>query len=230
MDPAHLGELQRALKALASPNRLQLLLALQEPRRITDIALQPERPGTGAWGTAERRLTRQAVKEHLEELLALGAVMALQEDQETRYVVNHARLFEVTEQLREIATVKPRVDVPQDTVAHDHTVRAAKPPGPHLVLVRGVREGSVWPLGPAKGEGWLIGRSKEAEVSLDYDPYASSAHARVVAKEGRHFLVDLPGNTNGTFLNWQPMVRGGVAPLESGDLIGVGMSLLLYRR
>lgn len=102
--------------------------------------------------------------------------------------------------------------------------------GPHLVLARGVQEGRSFPLARrGEDEAWSIGRQRHQPVCLDYDPYISSEHARILSKEGKFFLMDLPNNKNGTLLNWQKMVRGGIAPLKSGDVIGVGMSLLVFR-
>lgn len=51
----------------------------------------------------------------------------------------------------------------------------------------------------------------------------------MVARDGRSLLLDLPGNRNGTLLNWKPLARGGVAELKAGDVVGVGRSLLVFR-
>lgn len=222
-------DLERTLKALANANRIHLLIALQEPRRLGDIDLSPSRRTT--WGHEGRAISKQAVRSHIDALVDLGVVETRgKPPAELRFVVNHARLFEVTERLRELATVKATVPVQDHTMARDATGAAAAAQGPHLVLVRGVREGQVFPLGGPEPEGgWLIGRRRDVAVSLDFDPYVSAAHARIVRREGRHFVADLLENRNGTLLNWQAMARGGIAPLKAGDLIGVGMSLLLYR-
>lgn len=228
MEADAVDDLERALKALANRSRIRLLLALQDPQRMTEIDLRPSRGGP--WGSRDRAISRQAVRRHLRELQALGVVQELAGgESEVRYVVNHARVYEVTERLRELATVKPRVALEGKTLGRDATGARERPRGPHLVLVRGVREGQTFPLADQPVDGWLIGRAAPAHVVLDYDPYVSSAHARILLQKGGHFLADLPGNRNGTFLNWEPMIRGGVAPLQSGDLLGVGMSLLLYR-
>lgn len=227
-DPAMVEDLERTLKALANANRIHLLIALQEPRRLGDIDLAPSRKDSR--GHEDRAISKQAVRNHIDALVDLGVVETRGKPPgELKFVVNHARLYEVTERLRELATVKATVPVQEQTMARDPTGAAAAASGPHLVLVRGVREGQVFPLGPEPEGGWLIGRRRDAAISLDFDPYVSSAHCRIVRREGRHFLADLLENRNGTLLNWQPMVRGGIAPLRAGDLIGVGMSMLLYR-
>jgi hypothetical protein len=228
MDAATVEELGKVLKALASESRIALLVALQRPLRLSEIDLTPSREG---WGPGDRTVSRQAVRNQLRILEGLGVVRALTDDGETRYVVHHARLYEVTERLRELATVRPEVDVAHETISMRSPNVAPRPTGAHLVLVRGVREGQVFPLaGESPEQGWLIGRAKEAPVALDYDPYVSTAHARVLPRGDGHALVDLPSNRNRTFLNWNPIARGAVAPLQPGDLIGVGMSLLVYRR
>lgn len=229
MDPSNLDRLETMLKALASGNRLHLLLALQQPKRVTDLTLQPTRGGT-AWGKEDRPISRQAVRGQIKALEDIGVVTPLEGGEEQRFVVNHAKLFEVTEQLRELATVRPEVPVQQHTRELSPAGGPPRTQGAHLVLVRGVREGQAFPLvGSGGAEGWLVGRAKAAEVPLDYDPFVSSAHARILARDGRHLLADLRSK-NRTFLNWQPLAPGAVAPLEPGDVIGVGMSLLLYRR
>ena len=229
MDPHAIAELERVLKTLANANRLELLIELQEPKRVVELTLSPSR-ADGA-GSEERAISRQAVKNHVAALVEIGVVEQTEEGYaNARFVVNHARLFEVTERLRQIATVKPTRPVAMETRDLDDQKPRPRPAGAHFVLVRGVREGQAYPLeSPGPSDGWLIGRRPEAQVRLDYDPFVSGSHARVIAREGRHFLVDLPGARNPTRLNWEEMLRGGVALLEPGDVVGVGLSLLVYR-
>jgi hypothetical protein len=183
MDAATVEELGKVLKALASESRIALLVALQRPLRLSEIDLTPSREG---WGPGDRTVSRQAVRNQLRILEGLGVVRALTDDGETRYVVHHARLYEVTERLRELATVRPEVDVAHETISMRSPNVAPRPTGAHLVLVRGVREGQVFPLaGESPEQGWLIGRAKEAAVALDYDPYVSTAHARVLPRGRR---------------------------------------------
>ena len=230
MRTATLHELERVLKALANVNRLKLLETLQVPQGYADINLQPSRGDE--WGSDERAISRQALRKHLHELMEIGVVVELPsgESGTRRYTVNHARLFGVVEQMRQIATVRGGAPSGGQTVDLEVGRPGGGVDGPHLVLVRGVQEGRCYSLVTQNREPeWSIGRGRGADVSLDYDPYASTSHARVVLKERQFFLVDLPSNRNGTFLNWNRMVRGGVAPLKAGDVIGVGMSLLVLR-
>lgn len=226
-----LHDIEQALKALANVNRLQLLFELQEPKGYADIDLSPSRDD--AWGSGERSISRQAIRGHMEPLLDLGLVKEAPRSGKRgkAFIVDHGELFTLTEQLRQIATVQPKVEVDDGTMNLETPARAPDVDGPHLVLVRGVEEGRSFPLVDADpGDRWSIGRTRDAEIALDYDPYVSGDHAHVVRKEDGFFLVDHPDNKNGTFLNWARMTEGGVAPLSPGDVIGVGMSLLVFRR
>lgn len=221
------ADVEQVLKVLSNPNRLQLLRTLQSPKAFADLDLAPSR--NDGWGSEERSISRQAVRRHVQELLDLGVVVETPagQDQPTRFLVNHARLFGIVEQLRQIATVRPTLDLEHETMGLRGAANVTVPGGPHLALVRGVQEGRAFAL--AEGAAWTLGRTRACSICLDYDPYVSSEHAQIVRKEGGYFLVDLAANKNGTFLNWAPMTRGGVAPLKAGDVIGVGMSLLVFR-
>ena len=72
--------------------------------------------------------------------------------------------------------------------------------------------------------GAVLGRGEQAEIRLD-DPYASSAHARLVLQGGRVVLEDL-GSTNGTFLNEEAV--NGPQPLHQGDRLRIGDSEFLF--
>ena len=219
-------ELEATLKQLANVNRLRLLETLQTPRRLAEIELAPSRED--GWGSSERAISRQGIKHHLQALLELGVVTPAATAQgDPGYVVNHAMLFGVVEQLRTLATIRGAVDVAHDTAPLRAGGAAGAVAGPHLVLARGVHEGRAFPL--EGKEEWVLGRSSRCDAVLDYDPYISSEHARIVRKPQGWFLQDIPTNRNGTLLNWAPMVKGGVAPLRPGDVVGIGMSLLVFR-
>lgn len=229
MTPIPIEDLERILKGLGNANRLKLLVALQEPKGYVDIELTPSRDDS--WGSQTRSISRQAVQGHIATLRELGIVkeVSVDEDREAKFLVDRPRLFRVVEELRQLATVQPTEDPGGETVDLDQAPAAPDIAGPHLVLVRGVEEGRAFRLGKDEGGSWVIGRSREADVPLDYDPYVSSEHAVLMRREGGTFVQDLPENKNGTFLNWKRMVEGGIAPLKSGDIIQVGMSLLVYR-
>jgi len=72
--------------------------------------------------------------------------------------------------------------------------------------------------------GLSIGRSKDADVQIE-DRYASSIHARLFSREGRHFVEDM-NSTNGTQLNGSPL--GGEAELVDGDTIQIGDTVFRF--
>jgi pSer/pThr/pTyr-binding forkhead associated (FHA) protein len=73
------------------------------------------------------------------------------------------------------------------------------------------------------GEPMVIGRSPDADLTID-DEKVSRFHCGIRFDEGRYRLKDL-GSRNGTFLNGEPVQAP--CPLESGDHIRVGSTLLL---
>ncbi len=68
-----------------------------------------------------------------------------------------------------------------------------------------------------------IGRGMESEVRLE-DDQASRVHAQISKDESKWFLEDC-NSLNGTLVNSSPMDR---TPLESGDLIRIGETMLLF--
>ena len=101
--------------------------------------------------------------------------------------------------------------------------------GPKLVLVHGVYEGKAFALSSEteQARGWLIGRRRDAPISLDYDPYVSTENA-VVKRAGEGFRIEDLGSKNGTAINWEHLDERGTHQLRPGDVIGVGRSLLSY--
>jgi pSer/pThr/pTyr-binding forkhead associated (FHA) protein len=72
--------------------------------------------------------------------------------------------------------------------------------------------------------GLSIGRSKESDVQIE-DRYASGLHARVFAREGRHFVEDM-NSTNGTLLNGATLK--GEAELIDGDTVQIGDTVFRF--
>ena len=72
--------------------------------------------------------------------------------------------------------------------------------------------------------GLSIGRSKDADIQIE-DRYASSIHARLFSREGRHFVEDLK-STNGTTLNGGEL--NGEAELVDGDTIQIGDTVFRF--
>lgn len=233
---AHYADLEAYLKALAQANRLELIEALRVPRTLDEIRLTPT--VAVEMGGADRVMSRQGVQNHLDKLIDVGVVRVAPTDRKGKrgileYRLDTARLFALIEELRHI-TREPAVG-PVDPLATQQLSDDAATTwqeGPKLVLVHGVREGRAFPLlqkdlRPPRG--WLLGRAPGVPVRLDYDPYVSLENAEIIQRANEFRLLDLRSAKNGTMLNWKRLPPGGEAPLESGDVIGLGRTLLLFR-
>lgn len=229
MREGSLRELEEAFQALSNINRLKLLVQLQSPKGYSEIELTPSR--SGASGDEDRPISRQAVRTHVDELLDLGVVAETETPGRKReFVVDRTQLYAIVERMRELATVEPTVDAGGATKEMTQPASAPKPTGPHLALVRGVREGQTFPLeDAAPHDPAVIGRDADSDIALNYDAFVSSQHANVIESDEGFLVQDLEQNKNGTFLNWAKIEPGGVAPLSAGDVIGVGRSLLVFR-
>jgi hypothetical protein len=70
-----------------------------------------------------------------------------------------------------------------------------------------------------------IGRAEGVDIALFGDMNVEKVHARIVLKGDRYMLVD--SNTpGGTFINGERI--SGPTPLSSGDMIGVGRSMVRF--
>src|SRR5688500_17345398 len=101
----------------------------------------------------------------------------------------------------------------------DRASRRAKLPKAALEV-----EGLDEPL-PVEERILLIGRREAADISLTENS-ASSAHAVIVASEGKHLVRDLHSRT-GTFVNGVKVHEHTLSP---GDLLRVGETTLRYVR
>lgn len=230
------GKLEEYLKILAYANRLELLSLLRTPRTLEEIRLTPG--PSQARDRPQRPISRQAVQSHLNRLVEAGLVRVGSAGRAGRkavheYVVDHARLFAVVEELGKLSALESLVPLdPYVTEGLPEARDRTWEEGAKLVLVHGVREGTAFPLrqGELKGErGWVIGRAPRAHVRLEYDPYVSLENAEVLPAGNAFKLLDLRTSKNGTFLNWGRLPVGGESALRSGDIIGIGRSLLVFR-
>lgn len=216
-----------ALAALASETRLALLRELRVPRALREIEVA-SRDG----GDRGHPLSRQAVRLHLDRLLDLGIVLARPAERAygatTEYVVNHQRLFALSEEFRGLARLRPLEEPELPTALGDGPAPPSRS-GACLAVVKGLDEGRLFPLAPPAPEGgWVVGRRRGADVPLDFDPFVSAENSVVEWRDGRHAVRDLPGSRNGTTLNFRRLPKGGAAPLRHGDLLGVGRTFLLF--
>ena len=99
-------------------------------------------------------------------------------------------------------------------------VRAAVEPRIEVVAAMGHQPGTIFDV----GAGATMGRSEGAEIRVD-DPFASSAHARIYAREGYMHLEDM-GSTNGTYLNGRRVKAA--ERLKIADVIRIGDSEYRY--
>jgi DNA-binding transcriptional ArsR family regulator len=214
--------LARDLAPLSYEKRLELLHFLIRPHYLEEIA-------------SHLKMARQAAQKHIDQLLEVGVIKKQPGRRDSgpvvEYVVVPQRLFALGEEFAKLGVLKPlaadealsRTQVVTRSPAVGHAQ-----PGPALVAVHGMKAGTVFRLAPGTGP-WTVGRDADRTVCLDYDPFVSNRHAEVALRNAQFVLVDT-FSTNGTFLNWERLPRGGEAALQPGDVVGVGKSLLVFRR
>ena len=215
--------LAAALKSLAHPKRLKLLRFLLTPSSVESVA--------DALGIA-----RQSAQEHLDQLAALGLVERTRGEGErgpvTHYVTVVHRVFEVHDLFGArvgvlAAELDEDVQVAHRTRVDRHETRpAGLTDQPRLTIVHGMRVGQTTPL--AGGGPWLLGRDPQATFSVDYDPFASARHAEIRRTATGFEIVDA-FSSNGTFVDWQRLARGGAVRIENGSLLRLGKTLALFR-
>jgi hypothetical protein len=91
-----------------------------------------------------------------------------------------------------------------------------------LVLIENGKPSRAFPLSKDRV---IIGRLAESDIVLS-DPGASRRHAEVRREQGGYVISDL-GSTNGTMVNEATI---GERPLEEGDRITIGRTVLEFRR
>jgi hypothetical protein len=91
-----------------------------------------------------------------------------------------------------------------------------------LVLIEDGKPSRAFPLSKQRV---IIGRLGESDIVLA-DPGASRRHAEVRRGHGGYVITDL-GSTNGTMVNEATI---GERPLEEGDRITIGRTVLEFRR
>jgi DNA-binding transcriptional ArsR family regulator len=223
------------LRALGNGPRLELLHILRLPHALGDIRLEPAQTKPGE--TAGRAMARQSVLEHLDKLQEIGVVVSREAAGGRRgkeFLVNPPRLYQILEEFRRVGTITLGAPAGRDATVDAGDVRAPPmEPGPKLVLAHGLLEGKAFPLRRAdlrEGRGWIIGRKPGLHASLDYDPFVSLENAEVVPQANEFVLLDLRSSRNGTWLNWRRLGPDERAVLRPGDVVGVGRSLLVFRR
>jgi DNA-binding transcriptional ArsR family regulator len=205
------------MEALSNPVRVAILHRLARPTFVPDLA-------------RELGMTRQALRKHLKVLEDAGLVRAQSSQRRllraSEYRVDPVGLFSFKEAVRALAVHGPPDPLPLPTRAAGSAGAPPRMAGGGLLLVHGDAPGR-WMLLPASGSA-IVGRDPKADVRLAYDAFASARHALLQAGPEGVLVTDLH-STNGTLLNFRPLLPGEPAPLRHGDLLTVGRSHLLYR-
>lgn len=95
---------------------------------------------------------------------------------------------------------------------------------PELVVVRGPHRGRT--VSVENRSEVFVGRSSSAELCLRQDKKVSQLHAKLLSVGGHRFVIADLGSTNGTFVNGERIEQ---TPLQSGDRVRIGHSLIVYR-
>ncbi|HEV8360853.1 MAG TPA: FHA domain-containing protein [Candidatus Thermoplasmatota archaeon] len=222
-DTSDLDGLAQYLKVLGNAKRLHLLQFLVAPHYVEEIA-------------SELKMARQTAQEHVQQLLDIGVIQRVRGRRDsgpvTEYVVVPQRLFRIHEEFGRLGTLEPETGTAQEMrPPTSPLVTGAAAPReqdlPRLTIVHGMRLGSTMAL---TGQGpWLVGREPTAAVCLDYDPFISTRHAEVRRAAGGFEVADLY-SSNGTWVDWKRLARGGAERVENGAVVRVGKSLLLFRK
>ncbi len=163
--------------------------------------------------------TEKALKRELEQVVRDGANergWGLVGPPEVQFETDESLkegVFECDSALVEGPTGAAPAEAPHPTGASTASAR--------LVLVQKGKAGRVFELSKDRV---IIGRLPESDVTVP-DPGVSRRHAEIRREDGRYVVMDL-GSTNGTKVNEAP---AGERPLEDGDRITVGRTVLEFR-
>jgi DNA-binding MarR family transcriptional regulator len=213
--------LARDLAPLSYEKRLELLHFLMRPHYLEEIA-------------THLHMARQAAQKHIDQLLEIGVIRKQPGRRESgpvvEYVIMPQRVFALSEEFAKLGVLKP-LESEEALLRTQVVTKAPKAggalAGPALLMVHGMKTGSVYRLSPGTGP-WTMGRDADRTICVDYDPFVSNRHAELQLRNGQYVLLDT-FSTNGTFLNWMKLDRGAEMLLTPGDVIGVGKSLLVFR-
>lgn len=105
---------------------------------------------------------------------------------------------------------------------NEPTMMGQARPKATLVVRQGTQAGMSFPL--SRNE-VIIGREEGVDVVLQ-DPEASRRHARI-SWQGRQFVIEDLGSTNGTFVNGVQVTSPQI--LSPGDGVGIGQTALVFQ-
>ena len=98
----------------------------------------------------------------------------------------------------------------------------------HLLILDGPNQGTRYQL-DGEGPRWTIGREEDRDLRIKHDPFVSSNHAEIQVDWQGVSLVDV-FSSNGTYVNFMKLPRGGRVPLKVGDVLGIGHTNLVYQK
>jgi len=115
----------------------------------------------------------------------------------------------------EAGAYEPGLEDPGDErVAPGPDLRASVDPKLVMMAGDGFEPGTVFTL----GSGAIIGRAATSDIPIE-DPFASSAHARILPR-GQFMYIEDMGSTNGTYLNGRKL--RSAARLNLADTVRIG--------
>ncbi len=221
--------LEDCLIALASPNRLELVRLLAEPKPLDAIELHPVSEDQRL--DHDRVLTRQAVRHHLDRLIDAG-------------LVKRVKAPPGSGRSRQ-AFVREEAAVHAVAMLLDGLVDPTRSPGcparplgeiermcPHLVLVGISPEPLAFQLtraGRDPPRGWVIGSRPGVAVHLSTDPNVSAEHAELIPKGDGFELLDLRVADAGTYVNGVRLKRGESRQVAHGDILGIAKTQLVLQ-
>ncbi len=218
-NPENNVDLARALETLASPVRIGLLHRLSRPAFMPELV-------------REFKITRQALKKHVDALEAVGLVHGSRSRRgalpATEYRANPTGLFTFKENVRGIAVSSTPVRPPAPHTRAGRADTRSIPPrtGSGLLLVHGDAPGR-W-IGLGDKEEHVAGRDENTDIPLTYDAFASKRHALMRKSSTQWTITDL-GSTNGTRVNFRAIPPREATVIHPGDLVTIGRSHLLFR-
>lgn len=211
-----------ALRALASPVRMQILRALVVPMRAADIRVRAagDRAGLGA----DRTVGRTTVIEHLDVLVSAGLVRRVGDV----YAVDQQGVVAVLQEIGELARLRALVEIDVEaTRASPSPATQPLPIWPRVLVVNGPEAGRAVAL---QGAGpWRVGRGSECEVALTHDPHVSRVHAELQSASGRFSLRVNETSKNPVFTDFALVAPGRSAELRAGSTLLVGATILVLQ-
>ena len=104
------------------------------------------------------------------------------------------------------------------TLAEGDLIGLGSATSPHLRYSSAESQGNAKEMRCPPGERWVIGRARDCDISLAFEPTVSSRHAFLAREEGQLRIVD-NRSLNGTWINGE---RVGEGLLGSDDTVVVG--------